>query len=85
MASGTNKHSRYHPDYLPFGEIPSDSSKSYPLTRANVFHYWEYPFTEPTRESDCQNLPHRLAPPAGSLQLSESANFPSQSLRYVFL
>jgi len=35
MTSGTNLHSRYHPDYFLKEEIPSDSNKSYPDNGGN--------------------------------------------------
>ena len=86
MTSGTNLHSRYHPDYLclilykvrDHFRLPT---KSYPVTGATGFHYWKQTasFTEPTQEPDCSGLPHRLTPTAGSLELSSGANFPSTS------
>jgi hypothetical protein len=86
MASGTKISSRYHPDYLRFIEVPSDSNKPYPCNGGNrvpLLSFWL--FTEPTRESDCLNLLHRFAPTTGSLEHPKQANFPSLSLLYVFL
>ncbi len=61
------------------GNHSSDSNKSYPCNGGTRILLLTYVFTRPTRESDRQNIPHRLTPTAGSLELSVRANFPSLS------
>ena len=72
-------HSRYHPDYPPAGRSLRTPLSPSPVTGAAGFHYWPKALTEPTRESDRFHPPHRLAPPAGSLELPKKASFPSSS------
>ena len=74
MTSGTNILSAVPPCLFPIQEIPSDSNKSYPLTRADGSHYSAI-FTGSTPEPDRLIQPHRLTPTAGSLKLYECDRF----------
>ena len=74
MTSGTNILSAVPPCLFPIQEIPSDSNKSYPLTRADGSHYSAV-FTGSTPEPDHPVCPHRLAPTAGSLKHCKQDRF----------
>ena len=50
------------------GNPSSGSNKPYPCNGGSRDPLLTHAFTDPTRESDRQNLSHRLAPTAGSLQ-----------------
>ena len=74
MTSGTNILSAVPPCLFPQWEIPSDSNKSYPLTRADGSHY-SIIFTGSTPEPDHPARLHRLTPTAGSLKLCKQDRF----------
>ena len=74
MASGTNLHSRYHPDYSPKRISHRTPISPSPVTGAAESHYW-FPLARPTRESDRKFLLRRLPPTAGSLGHSEKSEF----------
>ena len=66
---------RYHPAYLPVGEIPSDSSKSYPGNGGNrvpLLKTFVHGTDSGTRPP---NPPHRLAPNADSLEHWDREDF----------
>ena len=79
MISGTNKNPRYHPGYSRERITHRAQTSPIPVTEESGSHYSRAAFTRPTRESDRQNLPHRLAPTAGSLEHPVKASFPSLS------
>jgi len=81
MTSGTNLHSRYHPDYSPHGKSLLDFQQSLTLNAGARTPLLTIVFTEPTQEPDCSKIRTGLHQPPALYSILTRADSPSKSLK----